>query len=497
MGASAAEPKIKHIPVDRNQLHWAVVDLDALIDQQHPARTIWKLTESFDLSGFEAQSKSHEGEAGRPCWSAQVLVSVWVYGYSLGVASARAIARMMSYEPGFRWLGGDQEINYHTLADFRVGHEEALKELFARMLTLLEAAGLIDLNTLLHDGTKVKTVAGRASMHRRETVKKRLREARRAVRKLDEAAAEDEAMDERRRAAKERAASEALQRAKAAMAKLKKLEAAAKPEERNQQRVSVSEPDARKMKHADGGWAPSYNVQVTTEVQSRMIVAISASTDANDTQQLMPALEQVKENCGKLPKRVIADNGYATRSNVEQTTEQEVELIAPWKDDASREAGACARNGIDRAYAPSAFRPQRGGKKLTCPAGKTLVIVQQKVHHGLPHNVFEAAPADCLGCCHRQQCCGQQGGPRQVSRVAESAAMKQYQRRMKEPEVKQLYARRSEIAEFPHMWAKAVKGWRRFSVRGVAKAGMEAMWVALAYNVTQWMRLRPSEAAAA
>ena len=68
---------------------------------------------------------------------------------------------------------------------------------------------------------------------------------------------------------------------------------------------------------------------------------------------------------------------------------------------------------------------------------------------------------------------------------------------MKQPEVKQLYARRSEVAEFPHLWAKAVKKWRRFSVRGVVKAGMEAMWVALAYNLTQWMRLRPCEAAAA
>lgn len=473
------------------------MDLDSLIDEQHPARTIWKLTEGFDLTRFEDQSKSWEGEAGRPRWSAQLLVSVWVYGYSLGVASARAIGRMMSHEPGFRWLGGDQEINHHTLNDFRVGHEEALKELFAQMLTLLETAGLVDLNTLLHDGTKVKSVAGKASFHRRKTVEKRLREARRVVRKLDKAAAEDEAMDERQRAARQRAAREALQRAEAALAKLKKLEAAAKPEERGQQRVSVSEPDARKMKHPDGGWAPSYNVQVTTEAQSRMIVAISASTEANDTQQLMPALEQVKENCGKLPERVIADNGYATRSNVEQTTEQEVELIAPWKDDASREAGACVRNGIDPAYAPSAFHPQRGGKKLTCPAGKTLVIVQQKVHHGLPHNIFQAAAADCRRCCHRQQCCGQEGGPRQVSRVAESEAMQQYQRRMKQSEVKQLYAKRSEIAEFPHMWAKSVKGWRRFSVRGVVKAGMEAMWVALAYNVTQWMRLRAPEAVAA
>ena len=178
--------------------------MDGLIDQEHPARTIWKLTESFNLSRFEEQIKTHEGEAGRPCWSAQLLVSVWVYGYSLGVASARGIARMMSHEPGLRWLAGDQEINHHTLADFRVGHEEALKELFAQMLTVLETAGLVDLNTLLQDGTKVKSVAGRASLHRRKTVEKRLREARRVVRKLDEAAAEDEAMDERRRASGQR-----------------------------------------------------------------------------------------------------------------------------------------------------------------------------------------------------------------------------------------------------------------------------------------------------
>ena len=50
------------------------------------------------------------------------------------------------------------------------------------------------------------------------------------------------------------------------------------------------------------------------------------------------------------------------------------------------------------------------------------------------------------------------------------------------------------------MWAKAVKGWRRFSVRGLVKAGGEALWVALAFNTAQWMRLRseggPAEAEA-
>ena len=41
-----------------------------------------------------------------------------------------------------------------------------------------------------------------------------------------------------------------------------------------------------------------------------------------------------------------------------------------------------------------------------------------------------------------------------------------------------------------HLWAKAVKKWKRFSVRGLVKAGIEATWVALAYNVAQWIRIR-------
>lgn len=47
------------------------------------------------------------------------------------------------------------------------------------------------------------------------------------------------------------------------------------------------------------------------------------------------------------------------------------------------------------------------------------------------------------------------------------------------------------------MWAKAVKKWRRFSVRGTVKAGMEALWVALAYNISQWIRIRCIAVAAA
>lgn len=487
--------KIKSLPIDRSQTRWTILDIEALIPQHHPARIIWEVSGQFDLSRFEQTKKTREDEAGRPCWPARLLVSIWIYSYTLGVASARAIERMMEHEPGLRWLAATETINHHTLSDFRVGHNEALEELFAQFLAMLETAGVVDFQRILQDGTKVKAVAGSASLHRRKTLEKRLKQARKIVRELDRRAreADGETVDGKREAAQARAAKEAVSRASAALEKLKKLEAAVAPSERDQQRVSISEPDARKMKHADGSWAASYNMQVSTEGQSRIIVAVSVTTAANDTQELMPAIEKVKANVGESPKRVIADNGYATRSNVEQAGEANIELIAPWKDDSSRAAGACARNAIAKEFAPSEFCAQRGGKALTCPAGKTLLMIGQKVHHGIQRNIFEARRNDCGRCKSKEQCCPG-GSVRRIERVVESKAMKAYLARMKRPEIRELYRTRSEIAEFPHMWVKAVKKWRRFAVRGVVKAGMEAIWVALAYNMAQWVRVRPAAA---
>lgn len=496
--AAEERGKIKYQLVDRSQVRWEQLDIEELIAQNHAARVIWAVSGKFDFGRFEATKKTREEEAGRPCWAPRLLASIWIYSYSLGVASARAIERMMSYEPGLRWLAGTEVINHHTLSDFRVMDKEGLEGLFAQFLTMLETAGVVDFRMMLQDGTKVKAVAGRASLHRRKTMEKRLKQARKVMRELERRAAAEEAAGEKadlkQEAAQKRAAEEAVKRASGALEKLKKLQAAAAPKEREDVRVSASEPDARKMKHADGSLAPSYNVQVSTEAKSRMIVGIGVTTAANDTQELMTAIEQVKKNTGQEPKQVIADNGYATRSNVEETSARNIELIAPWKEDASREAGACARNGIGKEFAPSAFRGRAGGNQLVCPAGKQLVVIGERRHHGIVRKIFEARAGDCGRCGDRAQCCPG-SGVRRVERVVESQPMKQYLARMKRPEVKQLYRKRSEIAEFPHLWAKAVKGWRRFSVRGVVKAGMEAIWVALAYNMSQWIRVRPEAAA--
>jgi len=317
------------------------------------------------------------------------------------------------------------------------------------------------------------------------------------VRELDRRAEQEQpGMDERRQAAQRRAARGAMVRAEAALQQLQQLEAKTAASRQAELRVSDSEPEARKMKQTNGGFDPSYNVQVSTEAESRMIVGVGVTTEANDTQQLLPSLDRVRQNCGRDPERVIADNGYATRQNVEQTAAREIELIAPWKEDAARQAGACARHGIDAEFRPAVFQEQTGGQQLVCPAGKILVVLRHRVHHGQQKVVFQAKASDCGRCRWRQRCCGHRGGPRQVERTRESQAMREYLARMKRRAVRALYKKRSEIAEFPHLWTKGIQQLNRFSVRGVVKAGMEALWIALAYNVSQWIRIRPTLACA-
>ncbi len=487
MGDSTAKPK--YVRVDRSQIRLLAVDYDCLIPADHPARGIWKLLEGIDLTGFDCEVRSFQGQAGRPRISPHLLVSLWIYGYRIGVPSARALERMMSWEAGLRWLCADQEVNHHTLSDFRIRDKNQLDTLLAKVLTALQHAGLVDLKLVTQDGTKIRARAGKQSMHRRGTIERELRSARDYMDEMDRQVSENEALDERHRAAQARVASERVDRLEACLRELEAREQRTPANKRDRIRISTSETEAPKMKHADGSYAPSRNLQVSTDAKAGVIVAVSVTTDANDTQQAEPAIAAIEKNCGQKPKCLLADNGYASRANVEALTQSQVEFIAPWKDEKSRQAGAAAANRVDSAFAASMFVWDVEQKLFVCPAGKLLKQVRQGKHHGQICEIYAAAAEDCDGCVSAPQCCGRRSGPRQLWRRVESPAMQTYLERMRDPKTQEVYKRRSQIAETPHMRIKENWKWRRFSVRSLAKSAKEAIWVALAYNVHVWTRL--------
>jgi len=109
------------------------VDVERLIELDHPARAIGELVGRLDLRGFTAEIESVEGEAGRPAYDPRLLISLWIYAYSGGVSSAREVGRRCEYHPAYQWLSGCEGVNYHSLSDFRVEHQAGLDELFAQV----------------------------------------------------------------------------------------------------------------------------------------------------------------------------------------------------------------------------------------------------------------------------------------------------------------------------------------------------------------------------
>src|SRR6202035_984723 len=72
----------------------------------HSARAIWALVGRLNLSTFYQAIESSPEEGGRPAFDPQLLISLWVYAYSLGIGSAREVARRCEYDPAFQWLTG-------------------------------------------------------------------------------------------------------------------------------------------------------------------------------------------------------------------------------------------------------------------------------------------------------------------------------------------------------------------------------------------------------
>jgi hypothetical protein len=126
-GSDSSQIKqVRLVQPDRRQLSWTMLDVERLVDEDHPVRAIWELAGRLDLSCFSAAIGSLEGAAGRPAYDPRLLISLWIYAYSRGIGSAREVERRCEHDPAFRWLTGLLVINHHTLSDFRLAHRDAL-----------------------------------------------------------------------------------------------------------------------------------------------------------------------------------------------------------------------------------------------------------------------------------------------------------------------------------------------------------------------------------
>jgi transposase len=323
----------------RNQIELRAVDLESLIGADHPARVIWAYAERLDLRALEDRVRAREGLAGHPAIAPRLLLALWLYATSEGVGSARALARLCARHDAYRWLCGGVGVNYHTLADFRVGHAALIDDLLVRNVAALAAAGVIDLDTLAQDGVRVRAAAGASSFRRRPSLTKALKRARQAVARLKREIEDDpDASNRRIAAARERAVAERLARVERALAAQAAAEAKdrrrqerdrKKLEKRGAPRASTTDAEARVMKMADGGFRPAYNVQVASDPHAQIVVALDVTAAGSDRGLMRPMLETIERLYERLPRRHLADAAYGTREDIEWAAGRDVLVHCP------------------------------------------------------------------------------------------------------------------------------------------------------------------------
>jgi transposase len=326
------------------------------LPEGHLARFILELLdEALDLSPIYAHYERED--RGYPPHHPRMMVALLLYGYSVGVASSRKIARRCEEDIAFRVIAANTRPDYSCISEFRRIHLGALAGLFLQVLRLCQEAGLVRLGHVALDGTKMKANASKHKAMSYEHMKKKEDELRAKVegllRAAEEADAEEDAKYGKGRRGDELPAE--LQRAEGRRERIrelrKKLEAEAKmqkeaaaaakrvdddsdddppgPTPLPSHRIptaadgtptpkaqrNFTDGDSRIMKAGDG-FIQGYNAQAAVDEGHQIIVGQVLTNQPPDVEHLLPVIEEVIANCGRAPDETTADAGYFSESNV-------------------------------------------------------------------------------------------------------------------------------------------------------------------------------------
>ncbi len=324
----------------RDQMEWQPASLDELIPRDHRVRAVWAYVDSLNVKPLYRSIRAVEGGVGRDAVDPKILLALWMFATIEGVSSARHLDRLCQRDLAYRWICGGVTVNYHLLSDFRTAHGAFLDQLLTDTIATLLHQRIVTLETVAQDGMRVRAHAGSGSFRRQQSLQECQRQAAEQVRRLREEPPDDSDGDDassggsmaRRRAAAERAARERARRVEEALQNLAELQQQKEQRQKGsaeKARCSTTDPQARSMKMADGGFRPAYNVQFATDGDARMILAVEVTNNGSDGGQMSPMHAEVCRRYGKVPQNYTVDGGFATIEDITQVEQAGSQVAAP------------------------------------------------------------------------------------------------------------------------------------------------------------------------
>lgn len=399
-----------------------------LFPPEHPIPQLLATIRRLNLEKFDAGYENGGDEGGRPAYPADRMLALIIYSLLYGNLSMRHLERDIGQRADLMYLSGGLEIDHSTLGKFRKRHADAIREVFTQTVFLGVEAGLIDLDIVCIDSTKIKASANRRDIGTKEELEKRFVLVEESCKKRH---AEWEAeTDEEARKTLEQKKSK-LEKTKA---KLQQgIDFLKSHTERK--RVHLTDADADWHKES-GNFIVGYSAQTAVDAASGMVVhaeVVTGQADSDYTTNMVGATEKVKEDI--LPEKssetkYVLDCGYASEANLEKLSERDIYMpdrdfarenlggkIKPEeRAESQKQAAASAETALKFEYSASS-------NTFKCPKNKTLSFKREKKLKGVLYSHFAAG--GCRQCPLHDACAGVNNSRKHLwIRSADLAGMK-------------------------------------------------------------------------
>jgi transposase len=282
------------------------------LDPDHIVFFLHETVERLDLRAFEAEY----AEPGRPAYPPQLLLKVWLYGYTQGITSSRRLEQRIQEDLGFRFLAGNLKPDHWTLNEFRKRHPRAINDLFTQVVEAARKLGLGQLGRVAIDSTRIQANAsadrsdgGTALRRERARIRQRIRRWQKQCAGEDPARPQGTGVEDWR---------ERLEQIPRQLEQLRKS---------GQQRSSRTDPESRYLRRR-GGFCLGYTAEVAVS-EDHLIVAQRVHQAGVDNASLEAMTERIERECGERPPTVVADCGYFSMPQIEAVAARGIEVVVP------------------------------------------------------------------------------------------------------------------------------------------------------------------------
>jgi len=449
---------------DLGQSFLIPTSINDYIPANHPARLINMVTKGMDFSKL---NEKYCPDVGQNAYDTRMMINILFYALFVKVDSSREINSRLKTDLAFMFLSGRQTPSYRSIARFRVKFFDEIDDFFVQIVKICYQMGLVGLEHLSIDGTKIKANAS----YKKDIDEKRVKNKIKAILRkgLQTDIDEDKIFDESTpfEIPPEVASNPELNtNIKKALEDLKLLK------ESNKTKLNKTDPDANIMKNKTLT-LPSYNFQGVIDDKHNVMVAACVTQEETDYNQLVPMIGQTISNLGLNPKIVCADAGYFTYDNYEWCKNNEIVALIP------DNMYFTETHGRSKYYPKSKFRYNSESDTYTCRGGRTLSFIRFKKDK--KGNELRIYRGKCDWCPLSLSC--KKGKNRTITRHPQEHLITEMRKRLDSKSGKEAYSKRLTNAEGAFGVMKHNGNWREVKHRGSMKASGECMLHGCVYNL--------------